>query len=384
MPRLTGSGWAVAIGGAFLAVVAVALRYQEIGVLAAALLAMVAASFALSLGGVRFAVERQIDPERVERGDVALGLVQVTNQSRRAAHGLVARDLVGSEEVVVRLPRVGGRSSRVTTYGLPSQRRGVVPVGPLLLERSGPFGLARGRSVTGDRRTLVVHPRSHPLLALPSGRERSLDGPTVDSAPNGSITFHALREYVVGDDLRHVHWRTTARTGTMMVRQHVDTSQTATTIVVDCRAGVLDEDAFEEAMEVAASIVRASVGLRFPTRMIPTSGHEVGSRRLTSDPVDFLDRLAALTREEGSSLIRTITSLDRGGRGDAAVVITGAASDDDLRAVGGLCRRFRTVTLVSLRADARRRPTTPLAGVVTIDALTAIEAVGLWNRVVGR
>jgi len=384
MPRLTTSGWALATGGACLTLASVALRYREIGVLGGALLAMVAISAALSVGRVRLAVDRQIEPERVERGEAALGLISVTNQSGRPSPGLVAHDRVGGSTVVVRLPRVGGRATRATTYGLPTQRRGIVPVGPLRIERAGPFGLARGESVTGGERTLVVHPRTHALATLPSGRARSLDGPTTDSAPQGSITFHALREYVTGDDLRHVHWRTTARTGTLMVRQHVDTSQTETTVVIDTRVWVLDEDAFEEAMDVAASVLRAAIALRFPTRLVTSAGPDLGSRRASRDATAFLDRLATLEPDPSGSLVTALGSLSRVGQDDAAVVITGSIQEEDLRAVSGLCRRFGSVTLISLRADCRQRPTRVLPGVRTIDALTAVEAVGLWNRVVGR
>ena len=135
---------------------------------------------------------------------------------------------------------------------------------------------------------------------------------------------------------------------------------------------------------MAASVVLTAVALRFPTRLVSTGGNELGSRRASRDGVAFLDRLAALEPEANASLSRTVASLNRGTQGDAAIVITGAASDEDLEAVSGLCRRFRSVMLISFRVDARRRSTPPLAGVVTLDALTAVEAVGLWNRVVRR
>src|SRR6185295_17135875 len=103
-----------------------------------------------------------------------------------------------------------------------------------------------------------VRPRVHPIAAVPVGLSRSMDG-RVDRVPHGSITFAALREYVVGDDLRRVHWRTSARVGELMVREHVDTSLPRVVILLDDRAGahvpdVSGESTFEAACEAAASV----------------------------------------------------------------------------------------------------------------------------------
>src|SRR4029450_8403489 len=91
---------------------------------------------------------------------------------------------------------------------------------------------------------------------------RSMDG-RVDRVPHGSITFAALREYVVGDDLRHVHWRTSARVGELMVREHVDTSLPRVVLLLDDRAGAHivgaeGEATFESVCEAAASVLVAA------------------------------------------------------------------------------------------------------------------------------
>ena len=76
-----------------------------------------------------------------------------------------------------------------------------------------------------------------------------------DTAPEGTIAFQGLRPYVVGDDLRMVHWRTTARTGTLMVKKHVDTNRPQVVVLLDDRAGSYPANRwFEEAVEVAASL----------------------------------------------------------------------------------------------------------------------------------
>src|SRR5204863_2320032 len=103
-----------------------------------------------------------------------------------------------------------------------------------------------------------VRPRVHLIAAVPVGLSRSMDG-RVDRVPHGSITFDALREYVVGDDLRHVHWRTSARVGELMVREHVDTALPQIVVLLDDRAATHTPDSFEDACEAAASVVVAAI-----------------------------------------------------------------------------------------------------------------------------
>jgi uncharacterized protein (DUF58 family) len=104
-----------------------------------------------------------------------------------------------------------------------------------------------------------------PLASLAGGLLRDLEGVTTDAVTASDLAFHALREYVPGDDLRHVHWRSSAKAmasggdSQLLVRQYLDTRRSHATIVVDDRPEAWGgEDEFELGMSVAASIaVRA-------------------------------------------------------------------------------------------------------------------------------
>jgi uncharacterized protein (DUF58 family) len=150
------------------------------------------------------------------------------------------------------------------SYPVPTVRRGVVSVGPLQVSRRDPLGLARVLRGYGEPATVWVRPRVHTIAAVPVGLSRSMDG-RVDRIPRGSITFSALRGYVIGDDLRHVHWRTSARVGELMVREHVDTSLPRIVVLLDDRAvahtqpGEAGESTFEYACEAAASVIVAAI-----------------------------------------------------------------------------------------------------------------------------
>ena len=382
---LTRSGLAVLLAGPVLGAGGWALGYPELAVLAVAAVASVALAVATVCVPPRLWVDRHVEPARVSRGDLALGLVEVRNLGRRPAPASVATDVVGAMEVAVHLPRLAGGARRTTTYRLPTVRRGVIPVGPLRVERRDPLGLARATLARGRTSTFVVHPRVLPLAGLLAGRSRSLDGPTAQRAPRGTVTFHALREYVVGDDLRHVHWRSTARTGTLMVKEHVDTSRPETVLVLDTRPSSYAEDAldFEEAVDVVASLAVACTAVGFPVRILTTDGLRLGGRQPARDPGPLLDRLAVVALAAGGSLATTCAALGRERAGDTTVVVTGVAGAEDLRAVGALRRRFDRVALVSLRADAATAPTPRLQGIATVDAADAPAFASVWSTVVG-
>ena len=131
----------------------------------------------------------------------------------------------------VELPGIDPEATATVIQQLPSDKRGVFQVGPLIVSRSDPFGLIRVGQQQRDIATLYVHPRIVMLTPFPSGVQRDLDGTSMGEAPEGGIAFQNLREYVEGDDLRLVHWRSLAKTGTMMVRHNVDTHQPRSVIV---------------------------------------------------------------------------------------------------------------------------------------------------------
>ncbi len=97
------------------------------------------------------------------------------------------------------------------------------------------------------------------LDGRPPGFVRDLEGLATRDLSNDDVSFHALREYVPGDDLRHVHWRSTARTGRLMIRQFEETRRSQFVIVVSTRpADYADDDEFEVGIAVAASLSRSA------------------------------------------------------------------------------------------------------------------------------
>ncbi|MER7169587.1 DUF58 domain-containing protein, partial [Micromonospora sp. NPDC000207] len=247
--------------------------YPELTVLGAVAALAVGYALVTAVWRPRLAVSRRADPDRVARGDPASMVLTVRNAGRLRSTSLVAEDRCGGRTVAVPLLRLRpGRDTQVR-YDVPTLRRGVVPVGPLRVTRRDPLGLVELARPYGGTVPVWVHPRIHRLSATPTGVGRSLDG-RVDAVPHGSITFDSLREYVVGDELRRVHWRTSARVGELMVRENVDTSLPRLVVVVDNREaahpGVVDGvvESFESVCEAAASVVSAAFHADLPVTLL--------------------------------------------------------------------------------------------------------------------
>jgi uncharacterized protein (DUF58 family) len=376
---LTPVGRAV-LGGTVVAWVAGwGFGYTELLVVAAAGLLAVVLALAWTWPRPRVAVERTISPERVVRGEPAEAQLSVANPTRRRLPALRLRDQVGDRYVDVMLPRAAPGATGRTSYELPTSRRGIVPIGPLAVVRRDPFGLTRSARRHGSTETLWVYPRIHPMEPLASGRRRDLEGPTHDNA-SGSITFHALREYVTGDDLRLIHWRSTARTGTLMVRQQADPSQPHVTIVLDTHLASYDDAAFEAAVEAAASLVVASTSRRFPVRLLTADVILRSGRAGRGTASPLLDHLTPLERSDApaATLGAAATRLAAERAGQSLVVLTGTPGPDDLAAVTAVGRRYPALAVVRFRSDGDPGIAWD-QGVLQAVVPTAESFAALWN-----
>ncbi|MGQ0823659.1 MAG: DUF58 domain-containing protein [Actinomycetota bacterium] len=289
-------------------------------------------------------VRRAVLPERVQRGQVARVRIELRNRRAVATRPLsVVDSRKHHSDTTLEIGAISGGESTSVEYSVDCTRRGRIKIGPLLLRQADPFGVCSADATSGAPSFLWVYPATHRIEVLPQGRVKDLEGPTSDTAPNGSASFHQLREYVPGDDLRHIHWRTTARTGTLMVKHLVDTTKPEIAVLLDNRADVLGAEDFEEAVEVAASLVTAAQAGHYPVHL-SFSAMPPDARELASAP--HLDRLATAERADAPDFVGAAQEL-RGRRGPVLIVVTGELRAADLQAVSKLGRSFVTTILVS-------------------------------------
>ena len=260
-------GWTVLVAGVALVVAAAYTDWRELAVLAAACLLVFLLAVPFLVGRTNVRVEVVLQPERVIAGGAVAAGVRVRNI---AAHGLLPTMLelpVGSMVHRYPVPRLGPDETHEESFTIRTERRGVIPVGPASTRRGDPLAMLSRDVEWTDVVEILVRPPMVPMDSLGAGLLRDLEGVSTDAVSLSDLAFHALREYVPGDDLRHVHWRSSAKAMAvsddtrLLVRQYLDTRRSHVTVVVDDTPSVwADVQDFETAMSVAASIlVRATL-----------------------------------------------------------------------------------------------------------------------------
>ncbi len=231
------------------------LGWAEFAALGAALAAVLAVSLLMTLGRARYRVTLDMADNRVRIGERAVGRVEVVNAARRRSLPSRIELPVGGNVAELAVPALASGAPHDDLFAIPTARRAVVVVGPVRSVRGDPFGVAR-RSIRWTRPVeLYVHPALVPLGGASAGLLRDLEGQATRDLSDSDLSFHALRDYVAGDDRRYIHWRTTARRGQLMVKQFEDTRRTQTVIALatDPRDYASDDE-FELAVSTAASI----------------------------------------------------------------------------------------------------------------------------------
>ena len=206
----------------------------------------------------RIAVGRQLTPPQVPAGDAARVDLEIVNRGRRSSPLLRLHDTVtGTRGValsIAPLPRNGG--STRGAYRLPTTTRGVIQLGPVRIDDIDPLGLARWSHHIPNTLRLIVHP---PIEVLPARRVPSGDDPLLGEELRQSLglsdeEFDGLRPYSPGDDLRRVHWPSSARQDELQVRQFRPPRHGRLTVLIDTRPPGDRSQALDITTSIAGSL----------------------------------------------------------------------------------------------------------------------------------
>ncbi len=365
----TRRGLAMGAGAVLCWAVGRLLGVSELYVVAVAAAVLPLCSVAMvSLGEGRVSHRRRIPGARVTAGQTIEVSLDLRNDGRLRTGMLLLEDKCppALRPAPPARPRflVGGirpGSTATVTYRVTAAVRGRSGIGPLEVTTRDPFGLARRTRGYERRNELLVYPRVDDLVGTAppgtkmgaGGRRRRLDAGT---------EFHTVREYRVGDDLRHVHWPSTARRQQLMVRQNEERSTTQATVLLDARGhrhtGAGEQSTFETAVSAAASVLVHMEAAGYETRLVTTSDR----RPTASMPAQrHLDRLAEVTLEDDGDLRASVERL-RTTEGLVVMVLAPApprpAEDEEVQTLLTRVRLDPKVALVC--GDERSDTLTPL------------------------
>jgi uncharacterized protein (DUF58 family) len=297
-------------------------------------------------------VEHEVPAGRVVEG----ADVEVSVTVRRASRLPVGKTTVshGASALGEQPLALDRWHTRLMLRGVP---RGCHALGPVELELTEPLGLGRLTVTRPTGATLVVDPRIEELDDLFTDvGARNEGGRRARMRRPGGFELHAVREYRPGEPLRSVHWPTTARRATLMVKELDDVPRDDVVVVLDraadAVAGAPGRSSLDAAVRAAGSILRAYAarGRRAALQLTGEAGTVVRVHALERDWIAMLDALAAVAADESGSLVATLGDPRLPAvRAPELVVVTAAAA---------------TVAAVLEARVSERRPT----AIVAVDA----------------
>ena len=385
---LTRRGWTLVTMGVLLPVLGRVLAVRELTSLGLTGLFLSGVSILLvAYGPVELEVVRRLVPNRVHAGSPCRVDLHVRNLGTRRSPVVTARDPFdgGRRWARFRLAPLRAGDGLTAAYRVPTDRRGLFNLGPLQLVRTDPLGLVTRSVDLAEQDTLTVYPRIDRITALPHTRGADPRGGSVTQpsfGPSGE-EFHALRPYVMGDDMRRVHWKSSARTEDLLIRQDELPWQGRATVVVDLRAAVHDEASFETAMSAAGSIATACLAAGLELRLVGTDGVDTGHGSGRGHLDRILERLAAWEPDgdPGHDLVRTLSGVGLGKDSSLATITTGRAGADAIEAAGR-ARRDQRGAVVVVIGDRSRTPAAT-SGTTLVRCSGQHDFAAAWSAGVG-
>ncbi|MEA2434513.1 MAG: hypothetical protein QOG54_1970 [Actinomycetota bacterium] len=363
MPNVRG--WLVGAAGVGLFVAGLLFGAQPLEQVGFGLIVLVIGAVAVvRLGRHDLEITRTVSPERARAGQPVQVTLRFTNRGRGSAPLMLLEDrlpkgLAGRGRFTLNGVEPEGR--REVSYQVVAHQRGLYEVGPLSARMVDPFSLAQLGARVAPSTTLMVHPKIEKLtLPQDQGEKRSAQSSALRQLSGGrGEEFYTLREYAQGDDLRKVHWASTAKRGRYMIRQEETPWHTRATVVIDDRRWAHDRfgdsSSFERAVEAAASVLSLYQSAGYGFRLIGVHSAILSSGRGVGQMHQCLDHLSMLRplgdQDEESLLLGRLGEIEGRGIAEATLILIGGTIPDSA-AIGlaRLKRLFRQVIVVSFPA----------------------------------
>ncbi|MFG3603853.1 DUF58 domain-containing protein [Micromonospora chersina] len=321
-----------------------------------AILPLLAAAY-VGRSRYKLACNRSLEPRRVPVGASSRVVLRLQNLSRLPTGTLLLEDrlpyALGSRPRVV-LERLGAHQASSVAYTVRADVRGRYEVGPLVIRLTDPFGLCELSRAFPSTDHLTVIPQVTPLpsVRLPGEYAGSGDSRARSVAVHGEDDA-ATREYRMGDDLRRVHWKSTARTGELMVRREEQPWESRATVVLDTRAaghrGEGPTASFEWAVSTAASVAVHLRQAGYKLRLVTGNGADVDATEAGGEGV-LLDHLAEVHLDKRGELTTLVQQVRQRADGGLIIALLGTLSTAEAELLAGL--RTSGATCVGFLLDS--------------------------------
>lgn len=360
--RLTQRGAAVLAISPVLALAAWLLGLPEAAVLSAcaALLVLAAAVWTKACAAV-VDIQRSILPTRPRVGEPCRVQLRILNTGGRSTAPLHLTERIEAvDSLRLQIAPVPSGEQSMTSYNFPTHVRGRQVIAPTTVQIEDPFGLLRSTCPAGTETQVLVLPRIWPLSPLPAvlGQENLTPSHPAAFISRPAEEFAGLREYLPGDDLRRIHWPSTARTGRPVMRQFELPLQHRTTVLLD----VMSSASFERSVSAAASVIALEAQQGGLVRLLTTAAQLVALNGIefvnAADQFDQLqDRLAQVEQSPKAVSIQSLLQLLDAQDGGRLIMCAGSMSRTDLGAIQRGSRQFSSRVLLTSSGSEQKQST---------------------------
>jgi len=334
-------------------------------------------------GSLSYKVGFSLPVERVVAGSEVVGTLTVTNSSRRIELPSRIDVPIGTGLTDVWVPLLRPGHTHGEDLIVPAYRRGIIDIGPVTTVRTDPLGTLKREAAWAEVHRLFVHPKTVAVPSTSAGFVRDLEGTPSRDIVNEDISFHQIREYQPGDGRRHVHWKSTAKTGRLMVRQFEETRRARLCIVLGMHD---DEFASDDEYELAVSIA-GSLGIRAvrdgrqiaviaSDQILDVAKRSVRAIRSLSvlTPTALLDDLSTVERSSAAMEFEEVCDLATRAMTDLSIVFVLCGSSVDRSRLMQLPLRFDPgVQIVAVVANPDSRPSFGRLGPVSVLTVALLE-----------
>lgn len=256
----------------------IGLNWPEFAFLGATSAIILLIAIPFLIGGNDYEVAFDLPEDHLVAGEQTNSPIQITNTSNHIQLPGVLEVKIGNgiEEFAIPILRAG--ETKIIDYVIPEQNRGILPIGPITTVRTDPVSTLRRENRLVDQRDVFVYPKFRQLPRTREGILRDLEGDPTTSIVDSDMSFHSVREYVVGDNPKHIHWKLTAKLSTpgkFMLRQYEESRRSKMLVIFGANSIEFAKNSNEYEVAVSAAASLGVSAIRDQRKISVITGDEV-------------------------------------------------------------------------------------------------------------